>query len=84
LAALLALTLLAILTKLPLHLLLELLGLALQHLLLPLLFGGLRAVTLLLSQIFFALGQFVELFQRIIDICALFSALVAELCGVSY
>src|SRR4029079_17160649 len=45
----------------------ELLGLALQHFLLPLLFGGLSAVALLLGEVFFAPGQFVELLQRVVD-----------------
>ena len=61
------LALLALLTLLLLHLPLELLGLALQHLLLPLLFGGLGAVALLLGEVFLALGQFVELLQRVVD-----------------
>ena len=62
------LALLAILSKLLLHLLLELLRLALQHFLLPLLLGGLGAVPLLLGQIFLAPGEFVKLFQRIVDV----------------
>ena len=47
---------LATLTQILLHLTLELLRLALQHFLLPLLLGGLLTVTLLLRQILFALG----------------------------
>ena len=46
---------------------LKLFRLALQHLLLPLLFGSLGAVALLLGQIRLAPGQFVELLQRIGD-----------------
>jgi len=61
------LPLLAFLSKLLLHLLLELLRLALQHFLLPLLFGGLRAVALLLGETLLALGQFVELLQSVVD-----------------
>jgi hypothetical protein len=48
--------LLAILTKLSLHLLLELLRLALQHLLLPFLFGSLGSIALLLGYILLAPG----------------------------
>ncbi len=61
------LALLGTLSKLPLHLLLELLRLALQHLLLPFLLGSLGAVTLLLGQSLLALGEFVELLQRVVD-----------------
>ena len=67
LAALPLLPLLALLPQLLLHLLLQLLRLALQHFLLPLLFGGLRAVALLLRETLLPLGQFVELLQRIVD-----------------
>jgi hypothetical protein len=65
------LALLAILSKLLLHLLLELLRLALQHFLLPLLLGSLGAIALLLGQILLALGQLVELFQRVVDFLSL-------------
>ena len=61
------LSLLTILRQLLLHLSLQLFRLALQHLLLPLLLGGLGAVALLLSQIFLTPGQFVELFQSVGD-----------------
>ena len=59
-----------------LHLPLELLRLALQHLLLPFLLGGLGAVALLLGQVLLALGEFVELLQASSISCALCSALV--------
>ena len=61
------LALLAILSKLLLHLLLELLRLALQHLLLPFLLRSLGAIALLLGQILLTPGQFIELFQRVGD-----------------
>ena len=51
---------------------LELLRLALQHFLLPFLLGGLGAIALLLRQIFLALGQLVELLQRIVNVSRLF------------
>ncbi len=59
---------LAILGKLLLHLPLELLRLALQHLLLPLLLDGLRAIALLLGDAFLTLRQLIELFQRVVDL----------------
>ena len=59
--------LLPVLSKLLLHLPLELLGFALQHLLLPLLLGGLGAIALLLGEILLAFGQFVELLQCVGD-----------------
>ena len=46
---------------------LELFRLALQHLLLPLLFGGLGTVALLLSEILFTPGEFVEFLQRVVN-----------------
>ena len=49
------------------HLLLQLLGLTAQHLLLPALLHGLRAVALLLGQLFLATGQGIELLQSIVD-----------------
>ena len=68
LALLALLPLLAMLIQLLLHLLLQLLGLALQHLLLPLLLSGLGiARALLLSQTLLALGQLVQLFQRVVN-----------------
>ncbi len=54
-------------SELLLHLLLELLGFALQHLLLPFLFSRLGAVALLLGEILFAFREFVELFQGVVD-----------------
>ena len=57
--------LLAVLRELLLHLPLELLRFALQHLLLPFLFGCLGAVALLRGEIRLALGEFIELLQRI-------------------
>ena len=65
------LSLLAFLPQLLLHLLLELLRLALQHFLLPLLLGSLRAIALLLRETLLALGQFVELLERIVDFLGL-------------
>ncbi|HEX4147857.1 MAG TPA: hypothetical protein VHY20_02675, partial [Pirellulales bacterium] len=61
------LSLLATLAELLLHLPLELLRIALQHFLLPLLLGGLLAIALLLGQIFLAPGQLVELLERVVD-----------------
>ena len=66
-----------------LHLLLELLRLALQHLLLPFLLGSLRAITLLLRQILLALGQFIQLFQRVGDFLRLLlGGAAADFCGL--
>ena len=62
------LTLLRLLGKLLLHLLLKLRRFALQHFLLPFLFGRLRsAIALLLSETFLALSQFIEFLQRLVD-----------------
>ena len=47
------------------------LGLALQHLLLPHLLGGVLAVALLLRNIFLALRKFIEFLQRIVDLLRL-------------
>src|SRR6202012_5810325 len=49
------------------HLLLQLFGFTTQHLLLPALLHGLRAVALLLGQLFLAMGKGVELLQSIVD-----------------
>ena len=66
------LTLLPVLSDLALHLPLEFLGIAPQHLLLPLLLGSLRrSATLLLGEIFLAFGEFVELLERVVDILRL-------------
>ena len=67
-----ALLALPALTELLFHLLLELLGLALQHFLLIFFLGSLLlTVALLLSQSLFALGQLVQLFQRVVDLLLL-------------
>ena len=58
-------------SKLLLHLLLELLRFTLQHLLLPFLPGSLGAIALLLGQILLAPGQFVQLLQRVGDLLRL-------------
>jgi hypothetical protein len=68
---LLSLLRLALLTELLLHLLLKLLCLALQHFLLPFLFGSLRTVALLLGEILLAMRQLVELFQCVVDFLGL-------------
>ncbi len=73
------------------HLTLELLSFALQHFLLPFLLGGLLAVALLLGEFILALGQLIELFQRVVHFLRLLlgglglgAAFVLILLGVEF
>ena len=74
----------AILIELSFHLALKLFRLAMQHLLLPLLLGGLGAVALLLGQLLLTLRQFIQLFQNIVNFLRLLFRLEAADCWVSY
>ena len=78
------LALLAILSKLLLHLLLELLRLALQHLLLPFLLGGLGPLRCCWARSSSRLASSSSFFSASSISCAFCSAVVAAVCRVSY